>query len=137
VAYFGNFPATLSITGALIDKSAMDVALTAGGSGPACAAFAVDGRVVLKGATLNIHINDPQNLHAGETFDILDFAPGALRGHFASLTDGTHFGDAHHLDLGNGYALDAVYDNDAGHVQLVVTTVASEQPAAWHDLGLF
>jgi len=135
--YFGQI-GTLTVHGRLVVNGTVEADMIAAGSGTSTA-VAVDGdRVVLKGATLSVNLSDPQNLHAGETFDILDFTPGTLRGHFASITDGTHSGDGHSLDLGNGTALQVVYENDAGHIELLVTATSSEMPATsiWHDLGL-
>jgi hypothetical protein len=120
LGYWGDGDDTLTINGKLLDHGAIDATLTAAGTGHSSLIAVTGDKVVLKGATLSLDIRDPENLHAGETFDILDFTPGTLKSHFQTITDGTHSGDGNSLDLGNGLTLDAIYDNAGGHLELVV-----------------
>jgi hypothetical protein len=115
-----HYLGTLSITGNFIDSGSMNAVLIAAHPEYSGRIAVAGDKVVLKGATLNIDIQDPQNLHIGESFDILDFTPGTLKSHFQTITDGTHVSDGNSLDLGNGFTLDAIYDNAGGHLELVV-----------------
>ncbi len=119
--------AALSIHGRLVDHAAMDTTL--GVSAEEATRIAVDGdKVALKGATLNVHFGSAFVWQAGETYTVLTFTPDTLASHFAAMSDGTHSGDGNSLDLGNGFALDATYDNAAGDVTL--TLVATEHAVA-------
>ncbi len=121
---------TLSIHGKLVDSGIVDAILDVHHSGSASLIDVSGNKVSLRGATLDVHIDNPASLHAGEVFTILTFTPGILTYGFSAMTDGTHTGDGNVLDLGNGISLDASYDNAAGRIQLTAVTTESHNVPA-------
>ncbi len=121
---------TLSIKGKLVDSAEVDATLVAAGSGAASEIDVTGSKVSLKDGTLHLNITDPANLHAGETFTVLTFTPDILTFGFSHMTDGTHTGDGKSLDLGNGFTLDATYDNAGGDITLTVADTPAHAEAA-------
>ena len=56
----------------------------------------------------------------GESFEVMSFAKGKLKGTFSSIVDGQHKSSGNEVDIGDGLALKIVYDNATGAIDLDV-----------------
>jgi hypothetical protein len=82
----------------------------------------VNGTVNLNGGTLQVDTANGFNFALGQTFTVMNFTPGSLTGNFGSISYGANAGSDAGVDIGNGLALQAVYNNSAGNVQLEVVS---------------
>jgi fibronectin-binding autotransporter adhesin len=99
--------------------------------GNAAGSVGVAGSVTLNGGVLDLNVVNPDKLKVGETFTIMTFDQNQLTGAFSEVDAGSIKGDATGVDLGNGFALDVIYNNASGG--MFVKVVATPTPAA-HDL---
>lgn len=124
-----NTVGTLAVTGKFIDSSFVDAVIVAAGSGEASVINVSGTKVSLKGATLHLDITDPENLIVGEAFTIMHFVPGTLTNGFSAMKYGAATGSGSTIDLGNGLSIDAMYDNGAGTITLMVVTTPAAATA--------
>jgi fibronectin-binding autotransporter adhesin len=126
-SYLASTPGTLTIDGSYTQTSAGILAetLVAGPSAPVHSVLDVTGPVALDG-TLQIDALNGLTLAPGQTFDIMNFTPGALAGEFATLADGSFSGSGAGLvSIGSNLDVSMSYDNAAGDLLLTVGALDS------------
>jgi hypothetical protein len=104
-------------------------------TGTASGAFGlikVNGAVTLAGA-LKILTGGGFAFKKGESFEVMSFAKGKLKGTFSSIVDGAHKASGDEVDIGGGLALKIVYDNAGGRIDLDVVAA----PAAQREAGAY
>ncbi len=90
----------------------------------------VHSPVTLDGGVLQANTNF--TLAAGQSFTVMEFDPGSLNGLFDSLEWDGHTGNGTNVDLGNGLTLGALYNDNAGNIELQVVNTPASTAANWN-----
>jgi hypothetical protein len=95
----------------------------------------VNGTVNL-GGTLDILTGGGLSFAAGQTYTIMDFAPGSLTGQFTHIDEGSFVGNSGSVNIGSGLVIDATYNNNLGNIQLRVAAVPEPETYGMMLTGL-
>ncbi len=123
-------PGTLSITGNAINSAQGTVVSYESANPDANSLIAVHGALALQGGTLLANAVNGLTFSPGQSFTVMTFTPGSMRGLFADVQSGSGAAGAHptYLNLGNGTTLAVNYNVNSGNVTL--TTVATPTTTA-------
>ncbi|HET7611072.1 MAG TPA: choice-of-anchor D domain-containing protein, partial [Rhodanobacteraceae bacterium] len=130
---YGHTPGTLTINGGLRIDSGATVASYQSDAGNTEITVSPDSTLELTGGTIQGNASGSLTYTPGQTFTVMNFAPGSLSGVFDGVQNGTGtVTPGTGTDLGEGRTLGVVYNNTAGNIQLQVVSTPGTTAEIWN-----